>query len=90
MKRKEKPADILRTYLYRNSKEQELPKGYISKPKLKEILEMSENQFARIIRELVSRKDVHRIDIKRVKDGRIYKMPFFKLSSKIIKMLASR
>jgi hypothetical protein len=54
------------------------------------MLEMSENQFARIIRELVSRKDVHRIDIKRVKDGRIYKMPFFKLSSKIIKMLASR
>jgi len=90
MKRKEKPVDILRTYLHRNNKEQEIPDGYISKVELKHMLGISENQFARIIRELVRRNDIERIDIKRLKNGRIYKMPFFKMSSKIVKMLASR
>jgi hypothetical protein len=40
----------------------------------------------------VARKEIERIVLKRVKDGRIYKMPFFRLSKGIAKMvgLASR
>lgn len=87
MKRKEKPADILRTFLYRNSKEQELPNGYVSKDDLKKRLKLSENQFSRIVPELVKRKEVDRIVIKRLKDGRIYKMPFFKMSGYLVKVL---
>jgi CTP-dependent riboflavin kinase len=87
MKRKEKPADILRTFLYRNNKEQELPEGYIGKEDLKKRLMISENQFARIVPELVKRKEIDRIVRKRVKDGRIYKMSFFKLSGYLVKVL---
>ena len=92
MKRKEKPIDALRSYLYRNNKEDELPEGFISKTELKSILQCSDNQFSRVVPALVARKEIERIVLKRVKDGRIYKMPFFKLSKGIAKMvgLASR
>jgi hypothetical protein len=87
MKRKGKTADVLRAYLYRNTKEQEVPSGYISKHDLKKRFGLSENQFARMVPELVKRKEVDRIIRKRVKDGRIYKMPFFKISVGLVKAL---
>lgn len=87
MKRKIKPADVLRAYLYRNTKEQEVPSGYVSKNDLKKRLGLSENQFSRMVPELVKRKEVDRIILKRVKDGRIYKMPFFKISGYLVKAL---
>lgn len=87
MKRKEKTADILRAFLYRNSKEQQVPAGYIGKDELKKRLSLSENQFARLVPELVKRKEIDRIVLKRVKDGRIYKMAFYKLGGYLVKVL---
>jgi len=87
MKKIQKPADVIREYLYRNSKEQELPVGYIGKDELKKKLNLSENQFSRLIPALVDRKEVHRIDIKRVKNGRIHKMAFFKFGGYLAKSL---
>jgi hypothetical protein len=86
-KKTPKPIDVLRSYLYRNNKEQELPKGFISKNELMDMLHCSENQFARVIPHLVKCNEIEKLELKRLKNGRIHKMPYFKVSKTILDMI---
>jgi hypothetical protein len=90
MKRSVKAIDILREYICRNSREQDVPPGYMSKHDIKDMLDCSENQFARIMKQLKKTKGVELKYIKQVRGSRIYKCPFYRFSDEVNRLIKTK
>jgi CRP-like cAMP-binding protein len=90
MKRNAKAIDILRGYICRNSQEQDVPPGFMSKQDVKDMLGCSENQFNRLMKQLKENKGVESKYIKRVKGSRIYKCAYFRFSNELSRLIKSK
>jgi hypothetical protein len=78
----------LESYLARNNREQEIPKGFKSREELIKMFGMKEGSWDRLHRGLIKAKKIQSIWLRRAKGGRCFRKCFYKIDEAFIKELS--
>lgn len=88
MKPKSDMLKALESYLARNNREQEVPKGFKSREELMHMFGIKNGSWDRLHRGLVKAKKIQSIWLRKAKGGRCFRKCFYKIDEVLLKELA--
>lgn len=78
----------LESYLARNNREQEVPKGFKSREELMVIFGVKKRKWDRLYSELMKAKKIQSVWVRRAREHRCFRKCFYKIDEVLLKELA--
>lgn len=88
MKQKSDMLKALESYLARNNREQEIPKGFKSREEIMKMFGIQKRKWDRLYNELIKAKKVESVWARRARGHRCFRICFYKIDEALLKELS--